>query len=142
MRKRLLALLLSALMLLSLAACGSDTQEETSGEETTGEETDTQDFGGTELVVATSTDTPVYRQLKDQFLMQMFQMNAIPVEVLLQNSSLQGSDVILAQLQKAREQMAQQKQQMMMAQQGAAAPAGMPAAQPVPPQQPAGGAIA
>ena len=53
MRKRLLALLLSALMLLSLAACGSDTQEETSGEETTGEETDTQDFGGAELVVAT-----------------------------------------------------------------------------------------
>lgn len=92
-----------------------------------------------ELVVATSTDTPVYRQLKDQFLMQMFQMNAIPVEVLLQNSSLQGSDVILAQLQKAREQMAQQQQQMMMAQQGAAVPAGMPAAQPVPPQQPMGG---
>ena len=53
MRKRLLALLLSALMLLSLAACGSDTQEETSGEETTGEETGTQDFGGAELVVAT-----------------------------------------------------------------------------------------
>ena len=53
MRKRLLALLLSALMLLSLAACGSDTQEETSGEETPGEETGTQDFGGAELVVAT-----------------------------------------------------------------------------------------
>lgn len=69
-----------------------------------------------ELVVSTSTDTPVYRQLKDEFLMQLFQMNAIPVEVLLQNSSLQGSDAILDQLRKMQaqneEKMAQQQQAM------------------------------
>ena len=55
MKKRLLACLLSALMLLSLAACGSDTTDETAGSDTTGGETtgETQDFGGAELVVAT-----------------------------------------------------------------------------------------
>ena len=50
MKKRLLALLLAGLMVMSLAACGSDAQEETTGEETG---TDGQDFGGAELVVAT-----------------------------------------------------------------------------------------
>lgn len=50
MKKRLLALLLAGLMVMSLAACGSDAQEETTGEETGG---DGQDFGGAELVVAT-----------------------------------------------------------------------------------------
>lgn len=50
MKKRLLALLLAGLMAMSLAACGSDAQEETTGEETG---TDGQDFGGAELVVAT-----------------------------------------------------------------------------------------
>lgn len=68
-----------------------------------------------ELVVSTSTDTPVYRQLKDDFLMQMFQMNAIPVEVLLQNSSLQGSDMILDQLRKLQAQQQEQQQQMLAA---------------------------
>lgn len=68
-----------------------------------------------ELVVSTSTDTPVYRQLKDDFLMQMFQMNAIPVEVLLQNSSLQGSDTILDQLRKFQAQQQEQQQQMLAA---------------------------
>ena len=43
MKKRLLALLLAGLMVMSLAACGSDAQEETTGEETG---TDGQDFGG------------------------------------------------------------------------------------------------
>ena len=46
MKKRLLALLLAGLMVMSLAACGSDAQEETTGEETG---TDGQDFGGAEL---------------------------------------------------------------------------------------------
>ena len=54
MKKKLLALLLSALMLMSLAACGSDAQEEApadNGGEESGEATT--DFGGAELVVAT-----------------------------------------------------------------------------------------
>lgn len=76
-----------------------------------------------ELVVSTSTDTPVYRQLKDEFLMQLFQANAIPVEVLLQNSSIQGSDILLDQLKKMQ---AEQEQKMQMQQQAAAAQ-GMPA---------------
>lgn len=50
MKKRLLALLLAGLMVMSLASCGSDAQEETTGEETGA---DGQDFGGAELVVAT-----------------------------------------------------------------------------------------
>ena len=69
-------------------------------------------------MVSTSTDTPVYRQLKDDFLMQMFQMNAIPVEVLLQNSSLQGSDMILDQLRKLQAQQQEQQQQMLAARGG------------------------
>ncbi|MCM1555820.1 MAG: hypothetical protein NC048_10070 [Bacteroides sp.] len=75
-----------------------------------------------ELVVSTSTDTPVYRQLRDDFLMQLFQTNAIPVEVLLQNSSLQGSDAILDQLHKLQ---AQQEEQAAAMQQQAAT-AGVP----------------
>lgn len=54
MKKRILALLLSALMVMSLAACGSDAQEEApadNGGEESGEATT--DFGGAELVVAT-----------------------------------------------------------------------------------------
>lgn len=54
MKKRMLALLLSALMVMSLAACGSDAQEEApadNGGEESGEATT--DFGGAELVVAT-----------------------------------------------------------------------------------------
>lgn len=72
-----------------------------------------------ELVVSTSTDTPVYRQLQDNFLMQLFQQQAIPVEILLKNSSLQGSDMILDQLKKLQaqneEKMAQQQQAAMAA---------------------------
>lgn len=80
-----------------------------------------------ELVVSTSTDTPVYRQLKDDFLMQLFQMNAIPVEVLLRNSSLQGADILLDQLKKLQAE----NEQKMAAQQQAAAP-GVPAVQALP----------
>lgn len=54
MKKRILAMLLAALMMMSLAACGSDAQEEApadNGGEESGEATT--DFGGAELVVAT-----------------------------------------------------------------------------------------
>lgn len=72
-----------------------------------------------ELVVSTSTDTPVYRQLRDDFLLQLFQMNAIPIEVLLENTSMQGSDNILDGLRKLKAQNEAQMQAQQAAMQGA-----------------------
>ena len=91
------------------------------------------DLADVELVISASTDTPVYRQIKDNFLMQMFQMNAIPVEILLANSSLQGTDIILNQLRKSREEAAKQQQMMeqAMAQQAGTVQGAAPAQRPM-----------
>ena len=57
------------------------------------------------VVVADSTDTPVYRQINEDFLRYLFDSHAINVEMLLENSSIPFSQKLLAQLRSAQDQM-------------------------------------
>lgn len=70
-----------------------------------------------EVVVATSTDTPIYRQIQDNLLMQLAMANILPVEVMLENSSFQGADKIAEEVRRIKEQ----QQQALASQQAAMA---------------------
>lgn len=58
------------------------------------------------VVVADSTDTPVYRQINEDFLRYLFESQAIDVEMMLENSSMPFAQKLLAQLRSAKDQMA------------------------------------
>uniref|UniRef100_UPI00405736B2 portal protein n=1 Tax=Alistipes sp. TaxID=1872444 RepID=UPI00405736B2 len=55
------------------------------------------------IVIADSTDTPVFRQVADDFLKYLFESQAINVEMLLENSSLPFAQKLLAQIRSARQ---------------------------------------
>lgn len=57
------------------------------------------------IVIADSTDTPVYRQINEDFLRYLFESQAISVEMMLENSSIPFAQKLLAQLRSARDQM-------------------------------------
>lgn len=81
------------------------------------------------IVVADSTDTPVYRQINEDFLRYLFESQAINVEMMLENSSMPFAQKLLAQIRSARDQMVQ-GQPMDAAQSLAAASASLPASSP------------
>ena len=64
-----------------------------------------------ELVVAEGVDSPVYRQIIDDNLLQLFQAQAIDLKMYLQNSSLPFADKLLEDISQ-REQQAAEGQQM------------------------------
>lgn len=55
------------------------------------------------IVIADSSDTPVFRQTADEFLKYLFEAQAINVEMLLENSSLPFAQKLLAQINAAKE---------------------------------------
>lgn len=55
------------------------------------------------VVIADSTDTPVFRQVSDDFLKYLFESHAINVEMLLENSSMPFAQKLLAQIRSAKE---------------------------------------
>lgn len=57
------------------------------------------------IIVADSTDTPVYRQINEDFLRYLFESQAIDVELMLENSSMPFAQKLLAQIRTARSQM-------------------------------------
>lgn len=81
------------------------------------------------VVVADSADTPVYRQINEDFLRYLFDSQAINVEMMLENSSMPFAQKLLAQLRAAREQM-NQGQGVAAAQQLADASASLPTSTP------------
>jgi hypothetical protein len=81
------------------------------------------------VVVADSADTPVYRQINEDFLRYLFESQAINVEMMLENSSMPFAQKLLAQLRSAREQM-EQGQGGAAAQQLATASASLPSSTP------------
>ena len=62
-----------------------------------------------EIVVSEGKDTPVYRQITEDTLFRLLEMQAINVEMFLENSSLPFADRMLEQIRQLR----QQQQQMM-----------------------------
>ena len=78
----------------------------------------------TEVKVISGVDTPAYRMMIDDLLMQLFQTQAIDVEMFLENSSIPFADKML-------EKIKQKKQEIMTNPNGqAAAESGMPMQQP------------
>lgn len=61
-----------------------------------------------EYQVTQGTDTPVYRQLIDETLMQLLEANMIDVEMYLEHTSMPFADKLLASIRAQREQMMQQ----------------------------------
>ncbi|MEG1572844.1 MAG: hypothetical protein RR328_04750, partial [Bacteroidales bacterium] len=62
-----------------------------------------------ELTIAKSNDTPVYRQITEDFLMSLFTSGAIPVDILLENSSLPMAQGVLDSLKKYKENISKQE---------------------------------
>lgn len=56
-----------------------------------------------DITVTEGTSTPVYRQMQEEYLWKMFEVQAINVEQFLSNSSLPFSDKLLDQISKSRE---------------------------------------
>jgi hypothetical protein len=84
-------------------------------------------------VVVEGMDTPVYRQIMDETLMSLLQMNAIDAQIFLENCSLPFADKVLDGIQKRT----QEVQQQMMSQPGMIPQgAGQPGQQPPQSQQP------
>lgn len=57
------------------------------------------------IVVTEATDTPIFRQMADDMLWKLFEMKAINVEMLLDNSSLPFAQKLLAEVRAAQQQM-------------------------------------
>lgn len=61
-----------------------------------------------EVVITESKDTPVYRQVIDDILFKLLEMQAINVEMFLENSSLPFADKLLEQIKALRQNAMQQ----------------------------------
>ena len=84
--------------------------------------------------VVEGMDTPVYRQMMDETLMSLLQMNAIDAQIFLENCSLPFADKVLDGIQKRTQEI----QQQMMSQPGMIPQgAGQPGQQQQQPQLPA-----
>lgn len=62
-----------------------------------------------EVVVSEGTNTPVYRQVTDNTLFELLRMQAINVEMFLENSSLPFADRLLEQINQLKQQAMQQQ---------------------------------
>lgn len=58
---------------------------------------------GYDVKIVEGNSTPIFRQMYDDFLMQLFAAQAIDVEMMLENSSLPFADKLLQQLKQRRE---------------------------------------
>lgn len=63
-------------------------------------------------IIVQGIDTPVYRQIMDDTLMKLFELNAIDAKILLENSSLPFADKVLDGINKRQEEMQQQAMEM------------------------------
>lgn len=70
-----------------------------------------------DLTITESSSTPAYRMMSNEFLMQIFQMGQISLEMLLENGSFPFSDQLLQQIQAQKEQAMQQQMQLQQQQQ-------------------------
>ena len=66
--------------------------------------------------IGSSNDTPAFRALVDNTLLQLLQMQQIDVETYLENSSVPYADKILEGVRKYKERVQQEQQQLMMQQ--------------------------
>ena len=62
------------------------------------------------MVVTTTMDTPVFRQLQDDLLLQLLQAGQIPLDLFLDNSSLPFAKKLAAQIKALQENQGQQAQ--------------------------------
>ncbi|MDR2002389.1 MAG: hypothetical protein LBQ74_05100 [Prevotella sp.] len=76
-----------------------------------------------DLNITESTSTPAYRMVMNDFLMQMFQLGQIDIEMLLENGSFPFADKLLQSV-KAKRLEAEQAQQAMMQGQAVQPPSG------------------
>lgn len=60
-----------------------------------------------DLNISESTSTPIYRAMQNEMLLELFKMQAITVEQLLENGSFQFADNLLQSIRSQKEQMAQ-----------------------------------
>ena len=60
-----------------------------------------------DLSITENTDTPVYRQMANDVLMQLFQSQAITVEMLLENGDFPFADSLLQSIKSSKEAMQQ-----------------------------------
>lgn len=60
-----------------------------------------------DLNISESTSTPIYRAMQNEMLLELFKMQAISVEQLLENGSFQFADTLLQSIRSQKEQMAQ-----------------------------------
>lgn len=58
----------------------------------------------TEVKIVSGMDTPAYRMMMDDLLMQLFQLQAIDVEMFLENSSIPFSDKMLEKIKQKKEE--------------------------------------
>lgn len=60
-----------------------------------------------DLVLSQSVDTPAFKQLGDELLMRLFEMQAIPVEIFLENTSMPMAQNVLQAMNSYKEKMQQ-----------------------------------
>lgn len=70
-----------------------------------------------DIAISEDTDTPVYRALNNQFLLQAAQANQLPFRVALECGNFPNSEKIIAKLDSYEQQLQQQQQAMMPQQQ-------------------------
>lgn len=63
-----------------------------------------------DLSLTESTSTPVYRAIQNDFLMELFRMQAIDVRTLLENSSFAYADNILQSIENKQQEMEEAQQ--------------------------------
>ncbi len=76
-----------------------------------------------DLVITQSLDTPAFKQMTDDLLMKLFELQAIPVELFLENTSMPMAQNLLQSLNAYKEKMQSQQMQGQMPQ-GAGNPMG------------------
>ena len=82
-----------------------------------------------DLSLTESTSTPVYRAIQNDFLMELFRMQAIDVRTLLENSSFAYADNILQSIENKQQEMEEAQAQQAQMQQAQAQQAQMQQAQ-------------
>ena len=86
---------------------------------------DPQTMGGIDfdLAITESYDTPVYRALNNELLLQLLNAKQITIEQMLQVGAFPFGDQLLQLIQTQKQELERQQQQMLAAQQqGAAVP--------------------